>query len=159
MAVSSVGSVVVVADVVPLPSAAAPFGNETFSSYGSSRWDEGGKMLMLGWFVRTSTQWGMDLAMRKRVDGFEMAIGRHFSAPGFWNRFQALENTFHTRRVDGFLHAISNWADTLAASMNRVRLPSNAKREFMSSHLRLTAGECDFADAQSRFFEWILEKA
>lgn len=25
----------------------------------------------------------MDLAMRNRVDGFEMAIGRHFSAPGF----------------------------------------------------------------------------
>lgn len=33
--------------------------------------------------LRTSTQWGMDLAMRNRVDGFEMAIGRHFSAPGF----------------------------------------------------------------------------
>ena len=27
----------------------------------------------------------MDLAMRSRVDGFEMAIGRHFSAPGFCN--------------------------------------------------------------------------
>jgi len=29
------------------------------------------------------TQWGMDLAIRNLVDGFDMAIGRHFSAPGF----------------------------------------------------------------------------
>jgi len=30
------------------------------------------------------TQWGMDLAIRNLVDGFDMAIGRHFSAPVFY---------------------------------------------------------------------------
>lgn len=75
MAVLSVGSVVGAAASDPSPSVVAPL-RSIFVLRRFRRIGEGKDL-------RTSTQWGMDLAMRNRVDGFEMAIGRHFSAPGF----------------------------------------------------------------------------
>lgn len=46
---------------------------------------------------RTITQWGIDLAIRNLVDGFDMAIGRHFSAPGFYEKQWNVSSRFPSR--------------------------------------------------------------
>lgn len=86
----------------------------------------------------------MDLAMRNRVDGFEMAIGRHFSAPGFCKERNIVNNLFDFNRrgrrrerrdkssrlfiaTGTFLRAVPNRGDKLAALLTRVQLPNGIR--------------------------------
>lgn len=127
--------------------------------------------------LRTSTQWGMDLAMRNRVDGFEMAIGRHFSAPGFCEerniififlfdfdqRRRRRESPPSPKRKDKssrlfiatgtFLRAVSNRGDKLAALLTRVQLPNDTG---YSCHRTLGwASERWLLRLDERIFLWV----